>query len=292
MKTRNHAWIIVTAVCLATSTKVRSSALLERKLIFRGVTREYFLQLPENFQREKSYWLLVSVHGGSGGARSNPKILSLRKTVRRHNFPAITVSPAFNTVDKQVSRFPALGEGEFLKAVIDEIRKNYNVHSKILLTGYSMGGQFAHRFAFANPDLVQACAPFAAGTWSTPDGKLLIEGYGIVSDPKQFLSDPLNARLVPMRLKDLFDSRTVDIVGLPARKGAEKVPFLVMCGSLDTRFPIAKQFAKSLKDTGFTVETEWPKTPHASKAEKYKSEFNKYPEHVMAFFMKHTTGIY
>jgi len=258
-----------------------------RTIAFNGADRTYFVALPSGFNPDITYWPLVVVHGGGGNAATNPKAIAMRRLADEMGLPAILILPEFVTTDKQVSRFPVLGEGAFLKAVLEDVRHEYELHEKILLTGYSMGGQLAHRFALANPEMVQACAPFAAGTWTTPDGRLLIEAYGEVKDPKAFLSSPENAKKIPERLHDLFDARTAEVAGLPAAKGAEKVPFLVMCGTLDTRLSIAMEFAASLRGLGFTVETAWPITPHASNSEEYRSEFEKYPEHGVLFFKKH-----
>ena len=280
-------WTLFT-MCLAAVALPQRYEPLARNLTFEGAERTYFIALPKGFDPESTYWPLVVVHGGGGNARMNSKAIAMRRIADEVNLPAIMILPEFVTDDKQLSRFPLLGEGTFLKEVLKDVRAEFKLHEKILLNGYSMGGQFSHRFALSNPDMVRACAAFAAGTWSTPDGRLLIEEYGEVKNPKAFLSTKENAKKVPERLHDLFDARTGAIVSLPAADGAEKVPFLVMCGTIDTRFSIAVEFASCLRESGFTVETQWPKTPHSSKSGKYRSEFEKYPEHAIRFFKKHT----
>ncbi|MCB1124446.1 MAG: hypothetical protein KJT03_23035, partial [Verrucomicrobiae bacterium] len=188
------------------------------------------------------------------------------------------------------SRFPALGEGDFLLAVLNDLRKNFKTRAKILLTGYSRGGQFTHRFAFAHPELVLAAAPCSSGTWTTPDGRLLIETYGQVEEPEKFLSNPANREKIPERLLGIFnDERVAGVAGLKAMPDAQQVPFLVMCGSLDTRFGIAQDFARSLSENGFSVETEWPRTPHGSRSDpEYAIEFEKYSVRVVDFFVRQT----
>ncbi len=265
----------------------RSDEPLHRTLEYRGEIRHYYIWLPKEFKADKTYWLLVAVHGGGGDARTNSKAISMRKTADKVNLPCIIISPKFNTQDKQVSRFPILGEGDFLKAVVKVVRSEFKLYEKILLMGKSMGGQFAHRFAFENPELIQACAPSAAGTWTTPDGKLLIEGFGEVKDPKTFLSNPDNTQKVPERLHNLFDTRTACIAGRQAQRGAEKIPFLVMCGTLDTRLDIAKRFVASLQKAGYSVETAWPRTPHTSSDEKFDAEFETFPGMAVLFFKEH-----
>ncbi len=259
-----------------------------RTITHQGEVRNYYVALPADYNTDTTYWPLVVVHGGGGNAEKNTKALALRRQADQEGLPAIVIQPEFITADKQVSRFPSLGESDFLLAVLQAVRGEFKVQEKILLNGYSMGGQFTHRFALAHPELVQACAPFAAGTWSTPDGRLLIESFGAVDDPRAFLSDPKNAQKIPERLGDLFDPRVVKAARVVPGAGADTVPYLVMCGTLDTRMGIAKEFAASLAAAGFTVESAWPATPHGNTKGAYDAEFEKYTAQAIDFFKRHT----
>jgi len=173
---------------------------LRRTIDFEGSEREYFVRLPAKYREGKTYWLLVSVHGGGGNGRRHFLSTGIRRAADRIGLDAILVSPSFSNADFQASRFPILGEGRFLISVLEDLRGAYQLQPKILLTGYSRGGQFSHRFAFRNPKLVEAVAPFAAGTWTTPGGALLIESFGKVDNSEVFLSDRENRSLVTQRL--------------------------------------------------------------------------------------------
>jgi len=251
--------------------------------------REYYIIKPDNFNPAKKYWLLVVVHGGGGNGRTFFMTNPLRDEADKQGLETIVIAPNFSNTDFLASRFPVLGEGEFLKQVIKDAKNKYNLRPKILITGYSRGGQFSHRFAFQNPKMVKACAPFAAGTWTTPNGKLLIDSFGEVKHPESFLAPENIVDKIPGRLHNLFQPRVAEVAGLKAKKGAEKIPFLVMCGTLDTRFDIAQEFAARLKSEGYTVQSEWPRTPHGEK-EKYKSEFSTYSEIAIQFFLHVTKG--
>ncbi len=286
------SWNRAFAGSVLLALQVSVSALADKPLTHtfnhQGGDRVFSVFLPKDFDPDATYWPLVVVHGGGGTGKTNPKAIAMRRVADESNLPAILIAPDFIVKDKKLSQFPMLGEEAFLKAVLRQVRGQYRLHPKILLTGYSMGGQFTHRFALGNPDLVQACAPLAAGTWTTPDGRLLIEDYGEVENAKAFLSSRQNVTKIPVRLSGLFNAQVAQVADRPATKGAETIPFLVMCGTLDTRWPIAKEFAASLKDSGFGVETEWPITPHGSKGGKHKAEFAKYPRRVIEFFEEHT----
>ncbi len=282
---------LIVVLCPSAPAQPESSEPIRRVIEFGGVEREYYVRLPANFVEGKTYWPLVVVHGGGGNGRSYFLASGIRSVADEIGLEAIVISPSFSNTDFPASRFPVLGEGAFLKSVLEDLRGQYALQPKILLTGYSRGGQFTHRFAFANPALVKAVAPFSAGTWTTPAGRLLVDSFGEVKDPKSFLSSPEKAELVPERLRDLFAPRVAEIAGMKPNPGAKSIPFLVMCGSLDTRFEIAQEFARSAAGTGFNIETEWPRTPHGSRTkEEFMAEFEKYSDRAAAFFLEVTDG--
>jgi predicted esterase len=259
-----------------------------KSFTFMDSEREYFIWLPKNFDPSKTYWPLVVVHGG--GQINNGLTFWMTPPIRsiadKLGLPAIVISPSFNLKDPVAQQYPAGVEGQFLKAVLKQVHKTYNLYPRILLTGYSRGAQFSHRFALWNPDLVEACAPFAAGAWTTPDGRLLTYSLGEIKNPKQFLTSQQADEGIPQSLKD---PRVAEFAGDKAAPGAERIPFLVMCGSLDKRFRIAKGFAKSIRQVGYKVETEWPRTPHVGRdKEKYRTEFDKYPRGAVEFFLRVT----
>lgn len=269
--------------------EVDTGAPVRHTIEYAGAQREYFVRLPSDYRPEKTYWLLVTVHGGGGNGQNHFLARGVRRAADEAGLDAIVVSPTFSGADAAASRFPVLGEGQFLKVVITDLCTKYRLHPNILLTGYSRGGQFSHRFAFDNPQLVAAVAPLAAGTWTTPDGALLIDSVGRVDNPESYLSDAGNRPLVPDRLRDLFSTRVAKVAGRVPSPGATEVPFMVMCGSLDSRFAIAQQFADSLRKSGYRVQTEWPKTPHGSKNDpEFRAEFAKYSRSAVAFFLEVT----
>ena len=267
-----------------------SGVALRRTLTFEGAEREYFVRFPRDFDRDKTYWLLVSAHGGGSDGSNFWLARETRNVADELGLDAIVVSPTFKTEDPVVERFPVLGDGAFLKSVIQELHADLTVHPKILLNGYSRGGQFTHRFALRNPELVHAAAPFAAGSWTTPDGRFMTDGLGVIEDPSSFLASPENA---PASLRanqsDNFDPRVAQVAALPAVQGAEQIPFLVMCGTLDPRLETTQLFVQSLEAAGYTVETDYPETPHGrGDTDEYEAEFKKYSRRTVEFFLKVT----
>ena len=302
------AWVIVVGVVaiLATSRVLPSLARenteqieplakqtskylpLRRTITFGGSQREYFLGFPPNFDRTKSYWALVVVHGGGQHGRIPFPNTGIARFAAELGLEAIVISPSFSNDDNNASRFPSLGEGEFLEEILGQLRKEYALRPKIFLTGYSRGGQFAHRYALAHPEQVAAVAPLASGTWTTPDGRFLVEGIGELRNAGAFLSDSTNASKVPDNLRDLFQPRVAAVAETRAAARAREVPYLVMCGTLDPRQPLAEEFVRSLQSLGYQVTAEWPRTPHGCEDpacwQEHRSEFEKYLRHTIEFF--------
>lgn len=265
---------------------------LRRTLMFRGAEREYFLYLPARFDRNKDYWALVVVHGSGQHGRIPFPNASLARFVAESDLEAIVISPSFPNDNQNASRFPTLGEGAFLDEVLNDVRKDHTLRPKILLTGYSRGGQFSHRYALAHPDRVAAVAPLASGTWTTPDGRFLVEDIGEVRNARDFLTDTTNASRVPGRLRDLFSARIAAVAETRAASNARDVPFLVMCGTLDPRLPICQEFARSLQSLGYQVSVDWPRTPHGCPDMacwmEHRVEWEKYLRRTVEFFREHT----
>lgn len=259
---------------------------LHRTLSFNGEEREYFLHIPENQDPEHTYWLLVFAHGGGGDPHRH--LGGVKYWSDKLKLDAIIVAPRFITEGRIQYWFPSLGEGAFLKAVIKDLDGQYRLHPKILLSGYSAGGQFAHRFAFQNPHLIHACAPLAAGSWTTPDGRFFIFELGEIEEPQTYLMKPPPDFKESVARKLFFQEEVTRVAGIRARPEAARIPFLVMCGKLDPRLPIVEAFSKSLIDAGFHCETGWPRTDHAPDDET-QEEYQNFYRRTIEFFVSLVT---
>ena len=65
------------------------------------------------------------------------------------------------------------GDGKWAKQLIEnfkEVAKKYQVHDKRFVHGHSGGGQFAHRFAFAEPRYVIGVSAHSSGSWACAGG--------------------------------------------------------------------------------------------------------------------------
>jgi len=134
--------------------------------------QEYYLYLPSRPGSPQA--LLVTVHGISRNARE--QIGHFTAFAERSG--AAVIAPYFSRdryADYQ--RLGRLGRGEradhALESIVEEVQKLLGMApTRLLLFGYSGGGQFVHRFAMAHPDRVAGVAAAAPGWFTFPDEDL------------------------------------------------------------------------------------------------------------------------
>lgn len=114
---------------------------------------------PNKIDKNKTYWLVVGVHSlngnGKGGAapfKSWPD-----------KYDCIVMGPTFTQGYQR-------GNGSHAEKVLDlrkKLSKEYKLHERIFLHGFSAGAQFSHRFTFNNPEMVAGLSAHSAGSWAT-----------------------------------------------------------------------------------------------------------------------------
>jgi predicted esterase len=108
-------------------------------------------------------WVVVDVCG-LGGPKKNWFGYRMLKWVGEDK--VIALAPVFGDGYH-------LGDGKAAKELIERfewIKKNYNVHDKMFLYGFSAGAQFVHRFALYHPELVVGVSAHSAGSWACAGG--------------------------------------------------------------------------------------------------------------------------
>jgi len=139
--------------------KVQEEKSFEKEITMK-VKLNYLLFLPEGYEADKAkHWPLMLFLHGAGESGDNlarvkvhgpPKIVESKK-----DFPFILVSP----------QSPGRGwNPDTLKALIDDVKKNYRVdEDRVYLTGLSMGGFGTWALAAAHPEVFAAIAPICGG---------------------------------------------------------------------------------------------------------------------------------
>jgi predicted esterase len=121
----------------------------------------YMVYLPENYEADtnKTWPLLFFLHG-YGDRGDNlfllPKASPFMYIREKGPLPFIIAAPLLNT---DHTLFP----NEYMDGALAEIMADYRVDKKrIYLTGMSMGGEAAYRFALNQPDTFAAVSPLCA----------------------------------------------------------------------------------------------------------------------------------
>lgn len=187
----------------------------------------------------KTYWLVVGVHGaggtgkGAGGvatwATDFDDVIVLGPSFAQPKRDPNAPRPA--TMSRDIFQMSGPTHEAKLSELIARIRKNWNLHPKIFLHGFSAGAQFSHRYAFHHPELVAAVSAHSGGSWAKLDG-----------------DDRINpaAKLIPFTVSCGEDDR--------GSGGPSGTP---------PRIEGARRFAEQLLSLGFEVEFKtWPSVGH------------------------------
>ncbi len=172
------------------NTKMKNKITYHQLAVQKNIS--YFAYVPENATQ-----LLVLVHGISRNAEEI--ISSFQANAENKNIALI--APLF-TADyaKDYQRLGRNGRGPRSDYQLFSILKDFEANfctkiNRFHLFGYSAGAQFAHRFAFAYPNLVKKVAIAAAGWYTLPTSalpfprgtRLRRQLYGINFEPKHYL---------------------------------------------------------------------------------------------------------
>ncbi|CAA9578520.1 MAG: hypothetical protein AVDCRST_MAG18-2834 [uncultured Thermomicrobiales bacterium] len=138
---------------------------------------DLFVYVPANASRRGPLQILVTMHGmGDNGPNFCQNILA---TAERNGW--IVVAPTFKYQDYKNSDLVAQDDTTFLPrllTMIDSVpaRTGLPTRGKVLLYGFSRGGQAVHRFATLYPARTAGVAAVAAGSYTLPLQTMLVNG--------------------------------------------------------------------------------------------------------------------
>ena len=155
------------------------------KIVYKGDTLPYRLLLPENYNPNVKYPLILFLHGS--GERGNDNALQLThgaklflKASIRTDYPAVVVFPQcaadaswsnyeHSTVDgKSNIKFSAtvdkITHQELLKRLVKKLKKDFNLDTnRLYVGGLSMGGMGTFDVIKANPKMFAAAFAICGG---------------------------------------------------------------------------------------------------------------------------------
>ena len=123
--------------------------------------RDYWLYVPERIDKNKTYTLVVGVHGYRGQGQGAAGMAGWVDKL-----DVIVLGP---TYDSNGYQYLQKGSDQQTLDLVEKLREDYKLHDKIFIAGFSGGSQYAHRFAMKYPELVAGCAAHSGGTWGTGD---------------------------------------------------------------------------------------------------------------------------
>jgi len=145
MKTKNY--IFSFTLCLITLFSVTPYSFAQTgtstnyTLTSGGNTRSYRVYVPAMYNGSKPVPLMLNIHGFTLTMADQEQYMDFRKIADTANF--ITVAPQGISNDWSQSSSTSSGQADrdFLWAMIDSIKKMYNINPcKIYTSGYSKGG--------------------------------------------------------------------------------------------------------------------------------------------------------
>lgn len=165
-------------LCAGHFTQAQNEQFQKKEFIYEGDTLLYRVMYPENYDKSKSYPLVIFLHGSGERGNDNEKQLvhgaALFATPKnRHNYPAIVLFPQcpanqswvtlnekpnekFEIIDTKEPTKPT----ELTKQLIDFYRKTEAVNSKrIYVLGLSLGGMGTFDLISRYPRTFAAAVP-------------------------------------------------------------------------------------------------------------------------------------
>ncbi len=161
-------WVSYVLVFLFAQTGY-CAGLVNHKMIFDEVPREYYLYAPQTYQAEQAVPLVLVFHGGGGHAKQIAKFSDFNRIAEEQGF--IVVYP--ESIDKHWNDGRITAEFEqhdaqvndvgWIEALLEELSEHYAIDlDRVYAVGMSNGGIFTQRLAIDLSDSFAAVASIAA----------------------------------------------------------------------------------------------------------------------------------
>ena len=122
--------------------------------------RDYWLYTPDTVDKDKTYWLAVGVHGHRGNGKGAAGLAGWVNKMDN----VIVIGPTFPSTDPYYQVLQGKTDKQLLD-IFKTLQKEFKLHDKMFIYGFSGGSQFAHRFTMKHPRYVIAASTHSGGTW-------------------------------------------------------------------------------------------------------------------------------
>jgi polyhydroxybutyrate depolymerase len=148
---------------------------INQSLQFDGLTRQYSIYVPTNYDGSAQYPLLFNFHGGNDVIASWQTLADMRSLAEAENFilvyPQARPDPSdgnsLNWLPKTAGTFDDV---PFISTLIDAIAIDYQINqNRIYACGYSLGGEFAYELACKLNNRIAAIAAVARTMQANPN---------------------------------------------------------------------------------------------------------------------------
>jgi predicted peptidase len=133
----------------------------KRRFEYRGVTYQYQVFLPHDYDIDRSWPVVVALHGsGEKGSDGVTQITTGVGPVLREQaatFPAVVIFPQVPREGQSIRHAPSIAK--LIDVVVHEVHGDT---SRVYLTGLSFGGVMAYVIARLRPEMFAAVVPVSA----------------------------------------------------------------------------------------------------------------------------------
>ena len=127
-----------------------------KELAVNGITREYIIYVPENYNVTTAFPLLLSFHGLTSNMEFNYSYTNFDELAERENFIVVHPNGISNTWTVSANDDTDI---DFIVSLLNQLEEDYNIESnRIYSTGMSMGGFFSFSLACRVSDRIAAVA--------------------------------------------------------------------------------------------------------------------------------------
>jgi|SRR5665213_14964 len=137
-------------------------------MVSAGLTRQYIIDIPTNYDKNKPYRLIFAMHylGGSMNTMVKEKFYGFKTYAQRDNVPVIFVAPEGYT-DRSPWRGGDDKDHVFFGDMLALFKDKLSVDtSRVFCVGFSFGAMFTYSLSLEHQKDLRAVACFAPANWN------------------------------------------------------------------------------------------------------------------------------